>query len=176
MRVRPTALCALALGLPLAAGNFDVQAQVTLNQPTQDLKTALDGKQGFGLGLHGLHRRGLHHTSRTRFDWNVWGQGPAVNGVKTQVSNYTLAFDHLYHVEDRDQGLYLVGGLGAVRWFSEQESSLGSIRSHTTKLGVTAGAGWQFTRNLGAEARVLVSSINRTYDSTLLQGALVFRF
>ena len=116
MRVRPTALCALALGLPLAAGNFDVQAQVTLNQPTQDLKTALDGKQGFGLGLHGLHRRGLHHTSRTRFDWNVWAQG------------------------------------------------------------VTAGAGWQFTRNLGAEARVLVSSINRTYDSTLLQGAVVFRF
>ena len=92
------------------------------------------------------------------------------------MSNYTLAFDHLYHVEDRDQGLYLVGGLGAVRWFTEQESALGSIRSHTTKLGVTAGAGWQFTRNLGAEARVLVSSINRTYDSTLLQGAVVFRF
>lgn len=176
MRIRPMALSALVLGLPLSAGHFDVQAQLTLNQPTQDLKTALDGKQGFGLGIHGLHRRGLQHTSRTRLDWNVWGQGPAVNGVQTQVSHYNLAFDHLYHFDNRDQGPYLLGGLGAVRWFTEQESALGSVRSHTTKLGVTAGGGWQFTRNLGAEARVLVSSINRTYDSTLLQGAVVFRF
>lgn len=176
MRIRHLALGALAFGLPLAAHSFDVRGQVTVNQPTQDLDTAMDGKQGFGLGIHWLSQRGLQHTSRTRFDWNVWGQGPAVAGVKTQVSNYHLAFDHLYHFDNRDQGPYLVGGLGAVRWFSEQTSVLGSVRSHTTKLGITAGAGWQFTRNLGAEARVLVSSMDRTYDSTLLQGAVVFRF
>ena len=176
MRVRPLALSALALGVPLAAHPFDVRGQITVNQPTQDLKTALDGKPGFGLGIHWLSRRGIQHTSRTRFDWNVWGQGPAVDGVKTQVSNYHLAFDHLYHFQDRDQGPFLLGGLGAVRWFSEQSSALGTFRSHTTKLGVTAGAGWQFTRNIGAEARVLVSSMDRTYDSTLLQAAVVFRF
>jgi len=176
MRIRFLALGALAFGLPLGARTFEFQAQLTLNQPTQELKTALDGKQGLGIGIHGLHRHGIQHTSRTRLDWNVWGQGPAVNGVKTQVSNYHLAFDHLYHFDSRDQGPYLVGGLGAVRWFSEQESALGTLRFHTTKLGVTAGAGWQFTRNIGAEARVLVSSMNRTYDSTLLQGSVVFRF
>jgi len=176
MRVSSVALCALALGLPLGARSFEVQAQVTVNQPTQDLKTVMDGKQGFGLGIHGLHRHGIQHTSRTRFDWNVWGQGPAVDGVKTQVSNYTLAFDHLYHFNNRDEGPYILGGLGAVRWFTERETALVNLRSHTTKLGVSAGAGWQFTRNIGAEARVLVSSLNKTYDSTLLQGAVVFRF
>jgi hypothetical protein len=176
MRILTTALCALAFALPLASKSFDVQAQVTLNQPTQELKTALDGKQGFGLGIHWLHRHGIQHTSRTRLDWNVWAQGAAVNGVKTQVSNYTLAFDHLYHFDRRDQGPYLLGGLGAVRWFTERESVLGSARSHTTKLGISAGAGWQFNRNLGAETRVLVSSIDRTYDSTLLQAAVVLRF
>lgn len=176
MHVRTLALSALVLALPTSAHAFDVQAQVTVNQPTQDLKQAMDGKQGVGLGLHWLHRHGFHHTSRTRFDWNVWSQGPAVDGVKTQVSNYHLAFDHLYHFDDRDQGAYLVGGLGAVRWFAEQEAATGSVRSHTTKLGVTAGAGWQFNRNLGVEARVLVSSMAKTYDSTLVQGAVVFRF
>jgi len=176
MRVQPLALCALALGLPLSARSFDVQAQLTVNEPTHDLKTAMDGKQGYGLGLHWLSRKGIQHTSRTRLDWNVWGQGPAVNGVRTQVSNYNLAFDHLYHFDNRDQGLYLVGGLSAVRWFTEQESALGTQRSHTTKLGITAGGGWQFTRNIGAEARVLVSSVSKTYDSTLLQGAVVFKF
>lgn len=176
MRTTRLALSALTLAMPLAAGRFDVQAQVTVNQPAQDLKTALDGKQGYGIGIHGLKRQGFHHTSRTRFDWNVWGQGNPVNGVKTTISNYTLAFDHLYHFADRDQGPYLVGGLGVVRWFTEQQTALGSVRDHTTKLGVTGGAGWQFSRNFGVEARVLVSSINKTYDSSVLQGAFVFKF
>lgn len=176
MRTIRLALGALALTLPLSAGAFDIQGQVTVNQPTQDLKTALDGKQGFGIGIHSLHRHGFHHTSRTRFDWNVWGQGNAVNGVKTTVSNYNLAFDHLYHFEDRDQGPYLVGGLGAVRWFTEQQTAVATTRNHTTKLGVTGGAGWQFNRNFGVEARLMVSSIDKTYDSAVVQGAFVFRF
>ena len=176
MRGISAALCALSLALPLGASDFQVRGQVTLNQPTQDLKTALDGKLGYGLGIHGLHRHGFQHTSRTRLDWNVWGQGNPVKGVKTQVSNYHLAFDHLYHFDDRDHGAYLVGGLGAVRWFTERETVLGANRSHTTKLGITGGAGYQFNRNLGLEGRVLVSSIDKTYDSTLVQGAVVFRF
>ena len=176
MRGMSVALCALALGLPLAAKNFDVQGQVTLNQPTQDLATALDSKTGLGLGIHWLHRHGFQHTSRTRLDWNVWGQGPAVQGVKTQVSNYHLAFDHLYHFQDRDKGAYLVGGLGAVRWFTEHETSLAATRSHTTKLGVTAGGGYQFNRNLGLEGRILVSGVDKAFDSSVVQAALVFKF
>lgn len=176
MRRMRLALCALTLGLPAMARPFDIQAQVTVNQPTQDLKTALDGKQGYGIGIHSLHRHGFHHTSRTRFDWNVWGQGNAVAGVKTTVSNYTLAFDHLYHFEDRDQGPYLVGGLGAVRWFTERQMAAGTLRNHVTKLGVTGGAGWQFNRNFGVEARLFVSSIDKTYDSAVAQAAFVFKF
>lgn len=177
MRGFHAALCALILGSPLAAaGHFDVQGQVTLNQPTQDLSKALDAKLGWGIGIHGLHRHGFHHTGRTRLDWNVWGQGPAVNGVKTQTSNYQLAFDHLYHFEDRDQGAYIVGGLGAVRWFTERQSALATTTSHTTKLGITAGAGYQFNRNLGLEGRVLVSSVDKAYDSSVLQAAVVFKF
>ena len=176
MRGMRLALCALAIGLPVAAKKFDVQGQVTVNQPTQDLNTALDGKPGLGLGIHWLKRHGFQHSSRTRLDWNVWGQGPAVGGVKTQVSNYHLAFDHLYHFQDRDKGAYLVGGLGAVRWFTEQEAMSTTVRSHTTKLGVTAGAGYQFNRNLGLEGRVLVSGVTRAFDSSTVQAALVFKF
>lgn len=176
MRGMSVALCVLALGLPMAAKTFDIQGQVTLNQPTQDLSTALDSKLGLGLGIHWLQHHGFQHTSRTRLDWNVWGQGPAVGGVKTQVSNYHLAFDHLYHFDDRDKGAYLVGGVGAVRWFTERETASATSRSHTTKLGVTAGAGYQFNRNLGLEGRVLVSGVDKTFDSTVVQAAFVFKF
>lgn len=176
MRGIATALCALALGLPAQARGFDYQGQVTLNQPTGDFSKTLDGKAGAGLGIHWLHRHGFQHTSRTRLDWNVWGQGPAVDGVKTQVSNYNLAFDHLYHFDDRDHGAYLVGGLGAVRWFTEQQGAFGTRSSHTTKLGVTAGAGYQFNRNFGIEGRVLESSVDKTYDRTIVQAAFVFKF
>lgn len=175
---------ALALGLPLLAtsllrageGPIRLSGQLTLNQPTHDLGRDLDHQSGFGLGLHTRHRHGDHHTSRTRFDWNVWAQGPAVNGVKTQVSNYHLAFDHLYHFQEASAGPYLVGGLGAVRWFVDRDVAGVRLRSHTTKLGVTAGAGWQFNRAAGLELRALVGSLDHTFDATTLQVAFTFRF
>ena len=177
-------LALLALGLlPLAAprlsagdGPIRLSGQATLNLPANDLGRDKDNLLGYGLGIHGLHRHGDHHTSRTRFDWNVWAQGPAVNGVKTQVSNYHLAFDHLYHFDESSSGPYLVGGLGAVRWFVDQDAMGLRSRFHTTKLGVTAGAGWQFNRATGLELRALVSSIDHTFDATTVQAAFTFRF
>lgn len=176
MRGISLALCALAIGMPALAKGFDVQGQVTLNQPTEDLKTALDDKTGVGIGIHWMKRHGFQHTSRTRLDWNVWGQGPSVLGVKSTVSNIHLAFDHLYHFQDRDKGVYLVGGLGGVRWKTEREAITGTSKFTTTKLGVTAGAGYQFNRNLGAEGRVLVSGVDKAFDSTVVQAAFVFKF
>lgn len=179
MRTLPVAFGLALLTAPaLQAGEGPIRlsGQVTLNLPTQDLGRDLDHQPGYGLGIHGLHRHGDHHTSRTRFDWNVWAQGPAVNGVKTQVSNYHLAFDHLYHFREATSGPYLVGGLGAVRWFVDQDAAGVRLRSHTTKLGVTAGAGWQFNRTAGLELRALVGSRDHTFDATTVQAAFTFRF
>lgn len=153
-----------------------VQAQFTLNEPTHALGTALDHDLGYGLGVHWSHGRGDHYTHRTRFDWNVWGQGPVVNGVKTQASNYTLAFDHLYRFENQEHGFYVFGGLGAIRWFMEEGAGNFSHRFHTTKLAVTAGSGYQFNRHMGLEVRYQLSSIRDTFDANTVQTAVLFRF
>jgi hypothetical protein len=153
---------------------FALQAQVNL--PLRDLKERLDGRTGLGLGATWTrdHRDG--HASRTRLEWNVLPEGPAVAGVRTQVSNYTLAFDHLWHCSGKAEGPYLVAGLGAVRWFASQTGPAASGSMHTTKLTVQGGAGWRFSPSFGAEVRYAVSSMDRSLDANLLQGCVSFRF
>jgi len=111
----------------------------------------MDGRTGLGLGATWTRDHQDGHASRFRLEWNVLPEGPAVAGIKTQVSNYTLAFDHLYHFSGTASGPYLMGGLGAVRWFAAQETPVLSTSTHTTKLTVQAGAGWRFSRNLFAQ-------------------------
>ena len=171
----PLALLSLS-ALQAGEGPIRFSGQVTLNRPAHDLGRDLDHQLGYGLGLHTLHSHGDKHSSRTRLDWNVWTQGPLVGGVKTQVSNYHLAFDHLYHLQDATSGPYLVGGLGAVRWFVDQDALGARTRFHTTKLGVTAGAGWRFNQAMGVELRALVGSLDHTFDATTVQAAFTFRF
>jgi len=151
-----------------------LQAQVNL--PLRDLKERLDGRTGLGLGATWTHEHRDGHASRTRLEWNVLPEGPAVAGVRTQVNNYTLVFDHLWHCGGKAEGPYLVAGLGAVRWFMSETGPAASASSHTTKLTVQGGAGWRFSPSFGAEVRYAVSSMDRTLDANLVQGCLTFRF
>jgi opacity protein-like surface antigen len=156
---------------------FAWQAQANL--PLKELGQAQDHRTGLGLGVQWRHDHGQGHSSRTRFEWNTFRESPALGAqaLKTRTSNYILSFDRLYHVSGRDGGFYVVGGLGAVRWFQDRTAGPEPTRSsHTTKLGVTAGAGWRFNDRLSLEARYLVSSLDRTFDGNVLQAGLSLRF
>lgn len=154
------------------------QAEAHVNAPLKDLKTALDGRSGAGLGLQWLKRRSGGHESRTRLEWNVFPEGHPVGiaGVKTQVSNYTLSWDHLYHFSGTQKGPYIFGGAGAIRWFVDETTPAASRSFHTTKLGVSAGIGLPLGDHFGAELRYVVSSYQRNLDANTLQAGISWHF
>ena len=153
--------------------------QVQADLPVGDLGQTLDHRSGLGLGVQWNHDRKDGHVRRTRLEWNVFPEGKAVGTgeVKTKASNYILSFDRLYHFSGEAKGAYVLGGLGAVRWFLDQTPGLNPTRSsHTTKLAVTAGAGYRFNPTFSVEARYLLSSVNQSFDGTMLQAGLNLRF
>jgi hypothetical protein len=154
---------------------FAWQAQLDL--PAKDLGRALDHRTGLGLGMQWTRFRDGGAANRTRLEWNVFPEGNPVDGLKTKASNYVLSFDRLYHFSGKNQGAYILGGLGAVRWFLAQTPEGGTAQSmHTTKLAVTAGAGYRFTRSVTAEGRYMLSSVERTFDGNVVQAGVSMRF
>ncbi len=157
----------------------DFAWQVQANLPAKELGTALDHTTGLGLGVQWNRYLKDGLARRTRLEWNVFPEGgPAgTPALKTKASNYVLSFDHLYHFSGAAKGPYVLAGLGGVRWFFDRTPDNGPrVSSHTTKLAVTAGAGYRFNRALSAEARYLVSSVDRTYDGNVLQGSVGMKF
>jgi len=47
---------------------------------------------------------------------------------------------------------------------------------HSSSMSWPSGAGYRFNRALSAEARYLVSSVDRTYDGNVLQASVGMRF
>jgi hypothetical protein len=157
----------------------DFAWQVQVDSPAKDLGRALDNRVGLGLGMQWTRYRDHGFANRTRLEWNVFPEGNPVGlgGVKTKANNYVLSFDRLYHLSGESRGLYILGGLGAVRWNVDRTIPNGEVPStRTTKLAITAGAGFRFNKALSAEARYLVSSVNRTYDGNVLQASVGMRF
>ena len=146
--------------------------------PVRELRDVLDGRTGLGLGAQWYHGNDTGLVRRTRLEWNVFSEGGAVGptALRTKASNYVLSFDHLWHPGGHDRGFYVLGGLGGVRWFTEQRDGLGlSQRDHTTKLAVSAGAGLRLGRVI-LEGRYLASSIRDPFDGNLVQGSAALRF
>lgn len=153
--------------------------QVQVDQPAKDLGRALDERVGLGLGAQWTTYRADGFANRFRLEWNVFPKGDAAGprALQSDASNYVASFDRLWHVAGENRGFYVLGGLGAVRWFMSQGPEGGPRASwHATKLAVTGGCGYRFNPHLSAEARYLVSSFNGTFDGNVLQGSLGMRF
>jgi hypothetical protein len=158
-------------------GRSEFAWQVQGDIPAKDLGRALDERSGLGIGMQWTRFWDNGTANRTRLEWNVFPEGNAVAGLKTKASNYVFSFDRMYFFSHKDQGLYVLGGLGAVRWFMDRTPEGGpTASSHTTKLAVTGGAGWRFNRNLSAEARYMVSTVDRTFDGNVFQLSAGVRF
>jgi len=156
--------------------SFGISAQA--DAPLRDLKDSLDRRTGYGLGLQWTHDHGDYHASRTRFEWNTFPEGHPVGpaGATTYAKNLVLSFDHLFRLNQGPTGLYLVGGLGGVRWSLDQHTPTTATNLTTTKLGVTAGVGLQIGRQFTVEGRYLFSGIHKTFDSNTAQLSLGWRF
>lgn len=178
-----TLIAATLVGSALCAQEgprFGLQAG--LNLPQSDLKDAVDDKVGFNLGAQVTFDLRGGHMLRPRLDY-TWFPEYRVSDLggsaEVKFSALSLGGDYLYFVEGKPQGFYVTGGLALVQWKVEASGSflgIGFSSSETTnKLGLAAGAGYQFNKTVGAEVRYLKSSVGEG-DLDMIQVGATFRF
>lgn len=166
------AILPLALVLPLSAQDpnrptygFSVQ----LNTPMGDLRDDTNKSAGLGASLLAQWNLDRGHALRPRLDLNVFN----VSEYEPSHSNYresrnlsavALGLDYLYYFSGTPRGLYITGGAGITRWDLSYTTSdkVGNTYSssydhnkNTTSLSLAGGLGWQFTRVIGLEARLM---------------------
>jgi hypothetical protein len=169
-RIALATLLAAGSGLMAQDARFGLQAQIAV--PQGDLKDAVDSKLGLGAGVHGTFAFD-QHAIRPRFDYTFYPEAD-LSGVKTKVSSMALGADYLYFVDGKDQGVYFTAGLSAIRWKVEVNTPFFS--DSTTKLGVAAGLGYQWTKAFGTEVRYVNSSIDPNFTANNIVVGATFRF
>jgi hypothetical protein len=172
-RIALATLLVAGTGLMAQDARFGLQVQAAI--PQGDLKDAVDSKLGIGLGAHGTFAFD-QHAIRPRFDYTFYPEAD-LSGVKNKVSSMALGVDYLYFVDAKDNGIYFTGGLSAIRWKVDADfAGLGSTSASTTKLGVAAGLGYQWTKAFGTEVRYVNSCLNSNFTANNIVLGATFRF
>jgi hypothetical protein len=166
-------LAAAALSLGAEAPRYGVQGLVNL--PLGDLKDYVDSKPGPGFGIHGTFDLGDGHMLRPRLDYSIFPEASFAS-VKQTATAFGLGGDYLYFLAGKPEGLYLTGGLAAIRWSFETKVGALKDTSSTTKLGLAAGVGYQWNATLGTEARYLHSRVASGFQADSLQGCVTIQF
>lgn len=166
-------LLAPALALRAEAPRYGLQGLA--NIPLGDLKTYVDSKPGPGFGIHGTFDLNDGHMLRPRMDYSVFPEA-SFTTVKQNASALSLGGDYLYFIAGKPEGLYLTAGVSAVRWSFEHKDASIDITTRTTKAGLAAGVGYQWSATLGTEVRWLHSSVSSTFKADALQGGVTVRF
>lgn len=165
----------LAAGAGLSAQDARFGLQGTLAFPQGDLKDGVDSKMGYGLGVHGTFAFD-QHAIRPRLDYTLYSKRDLFPGFTTQVSSLNYGVDYLYFTQAKDQGLYLIGGASAVRWNIKAEGFGMSESENTTKLGLSAGVGYQWNKTFGTELRYQTSSIDQETTANNMFLSATVRF
>ncbi|HJW42916.1 MAG TPA: outer membrane beta-barrel protein [Geothrix sp.] len=166
-------LAVAALSLQAEAPRYGVQGLV--NVPLGDLKDFADNKPGPGIGVHGTFDLTDGHMLRPRLDYAVYPEASFAS-VKQTASYLSLGGDYLYFLAGKPEGLYFTAGVAAMRWSFEHKDALSKVTSSTTKVGVAAGAGYQWNATLGTEVRFVHSSISSNFRADALQAGVTIRF
>jgi hypothetical protein len=174
------ALLPLLLTLPLgaqASSRPTFGLSVQLNAPTGDLKEDTNKSLGVGASFLVQWNLGNGHALRPRLDvnaFNVSEYTPSHSNYKESrtLSAVGLGVDYLYYLSGTPKGLYFTVGAGVTRWdltYTSSDRNGNNFSSsydsdkNTTSLGLAAGLGWQITRVIGLEAR-LVHSPYKAFD------------
>ncbi len=185
MTFRALALAAAALAAPALTAQEAVRfgVQVGLNQPQTDLKNAVDSKVGYNLGAQVTFDLRGGHMLRPRLDYTwfpEYTESFAGDSISTKFTRTSLGVDYLYFVDGKPQGFYVTAGIAAVQWKVDVNYSLfgfggGSDSETTNKLGLAAGIGYQFNKNVGADLRIVKGKAWEG-DVDMVQLGVNFRF
>lgn len=172
-----TALAFLAATLSLQAESTRLGVQGLINLPLSDLKTYVDSKPGPGVGAHLTFDLHDGHMLRPRLDYNTFPEASFTNTTtKQSASNLSLGVDYLYFIGEKPERLYVTVGLAAVRWSLNHTDPGSDVTHSTTKAGLAAGIGYQWTATLGTEVRWIRSSLSGSFKADALQAGVTIRF
>jgi len=152
---------------------YGVQGSVSI--PLGDLKDYADSKPAPGVGIHGTFDMGDGHMLRPRLDYAIYPEA-AFASVKQKASSLSLGGDYLYFIAEKPEGLYLIGGLSAMRWVFEHKDALTSVNTNSTKIGLALGLGYQWNATVGLEARYVQAHISSSFKAVALQTGVTIRF
>lgn len=158
--------------------NYDFGAELIALKPQGDLKTAMADRTGLGIGAQWTSFRRDWWLSRKRLEWTVLPEAEPVGAsqTRTHVKTFSFHWDQVVFFNDEPLGIYVVGGLGAIRWFVDETTPAAGHSWHTTKLGVTAGLGVRLANQVSLEGRYVVSSLRKSMDANTAQVVLGWHF
>ena len=145
--------------LSLSAQDLRLGVQGGVSLPAGDLSN--NATMGLQLGGHlKLALRGGHGVMG-RVDLTFYGQNSG-----TSVTDLAVGADYTYHVERRQQGLYLLAGL------SQQNYHTGfpNFSRNDNGLGIDLGLGYDVDRHLGLQTRYTTNSFSGLTYSALNVG------
>jgi opacity protein-like surface antigen len=170
--------------------------QLTGSIPQGDMGNSdnLDGKIGYGLGIHCLVPFSEGHAIVPRLDYTMYKNnsdvtvGNTLYGYDLKVNVLAVGADYNYFVSRKaNDGFYVLAGLGysSLKW--EVDTPIGNYNETKGTFYLAAGLGYMFTPNVGAEIRYthasysdIGSSSNSGYkqdeSGPALNVSLLFRF
>lgn len=149
---------AILSGSLLSAQNVQVGGQLTVSSPQGDFakKEFLDGKIGYGAGLHVFVPMSGGNAIVPRVDYTMYKRTQKVQDVDIDYKINTLmaGVDYEYFTSGKaGEGFYLNLGLGysSLKW--EISTTAGSINETKGTLYLAGGLGYNFGPNAGLELR-----------------------
>jgi len=167
---------------PLKAQDFRLGAGVSLVNPYGDLA---DGtKLGFGVSFFGEMGITQSQALRGRVDYALFGKKDIII-CDSSATSLSVFADYILRLESNNEGLYAFAGLGIVNATWKLEFGGISVSTSKSKLGYSAGAGYNISKNLGIELSLTASSTGEKsagvddegfIDFNWVQVSLKYRF
>ncbi|MDR3671396.1 MAG: outer membrane beta-barrel protein [Holophaga sp.] len=158
------AILVMGTALSLSAQDIRLGVQGAVSVPSGDLND--NATMGLQLGGHARMDLRSGHGLMGRLDAVFYGQNNSIT-----VNGLAVAVDYTYHVERRQQGLYVLAGLSEQTYHSDYPN----FTRNDNGLGIDLGVGYDIDRHLGLQARYTTNSFsNLTYSALNLGVTYTF--
>jgi len=186
-------LTLIATGASAKADDLKIGFQATLSKPQGDLGNSdwMDGKMGYGVGVHALIDLQNGHAIVPRLDYTMYKRSLTESGIDFDIKSniLTIGADYNYYVGGKaNEGFYVTAGLGYANGEFKIDNAFLPISATKGTLYLAAGAGYMFTPNIGAELRyqsakftdvettVLGETVKGDVSAPSINASLVVRF
>ena len=172
-----TFLCLATVMPPLAAEPTEAGIQGALVFPQGDLRSAVNGRTGFSVGVHGAIDLQGGSELRPRIDFTRYDGGAfslSSLSSSTTVEAVGVGVDYLRYLEGRRRGLYGVAGI-ELNWWNAQYRFSPSTRTTTPSLML--GAGHRFNSSVAMEFNVDFGQFRSSAGTaSSIKGGVFYRF